>query len=447
MSPAPRLAIILSSISITVVPLIVVAVTVVPVSAGEPPPAPAFPYDREVGARCLREILGPGAGAPAVELRSELATAVDEVLAGHWSPLYCDYSASQAGGVGPAEWAFLRPGDEILALTGAAPYLDEGRRAKVRSRILSILETSSPAAKAAVDATAGKPRSIRKTPRPPAAGIDGAEARRLLFLEAYPVWAFAHAFDAWAEARRYYEELKGLRGAVEARGDLVPAWKPEHAGPLTRADAGDPDYRFLVLEALLSGQGDNYGYHGARRIKSWTEEKRPIFPYAKVLSSLVGYRRLAERYDDAEEAKWAEEAFHRIAARAFGDRAAPLLWSDPDLAPEVGRLLREHAGTWLDELARSPNAAELPGYDWSGKKVEGVRLQRIFNPHTWYNAWGGQGEGVRPRTVLGAFLVQAYLFRAPAGKLAEWRDIPWCPADLYYVRKLVVCIEAAEGAR
>ena len=54
---------------------------------------------------------------------------------------------------------------------------------------------------------------------------------------------------------------------------------------------------------------------------------------------------------------------------------------------------------------------------------------------------------MRPRTVLGAFLVNAYLWRAPAGKIAETIDIPWCRADLYHVMKLVVAIQAAEGAQ
>jgi len=413
-------------------------------AAGEK--APAFPYDRAAGARFLAEVLEPGAGPAASDLRAELASAVGEVLDGPWDPLFCDYSASQAGGVGPAEWAFLRPGEEVLALAAAAPYLDAGRRAGARSRALAILATSSPAAKVHLDPGAGKPRNFRKAPRPPAPRLDADESRRLLFLEGYTIWAVARAFGAWEEARPRYEELKALRGPVEARGDLAPSWKTEHGGPLTGADAADPAYRFLVLEALLSGQGDDYGYRGARRLKEWTAEKRPVFPCAKALSSLVGYRRLAERYGDGDEARWAEEAFHRIAARALGDRAAPFLWSDPDLAPEVGRLIRHHAGAWLDGLAAAPNGADLPGYDWNGKRVEGVRLRRVFDPHTALHAWGGQGEGVRPRTVMGAFLVEALLFRAPVDRLRERRDIPWCRADLYYIRKLVTCIEAAEGA-
>ena len=78
-----------------------------------------------------------------------------------------------------------------------------------------------------------------------------------------------------------------------------------------------------------------------------------------------------------------------------------------------------------------------------GELVEGRHDYRAINPHTWYHAWGGRGEGVRPRTVMGAFLVHAWLFNAPPQRIAETRDIPWCRADLYYLRKLVVAIEAS----
>jgi hypothetical protein len=69
-----------------------------------------------------------------------------------------------------------------------------------------------------------------------------------------------------------------------------------------------------------------------------------------------------------------------------------------------------------------------------------------MNPYTWFHAGGGQGEGIRPRTVHGAFLANTYLLGAPAEKVAETVDVPWCKADLTYAAKLIVAIQAAEKA-
>lgn len=215
---------------------------------------------------------------------------------------------------------------------------------------------------------------------------------------------------------------------------------------MTPALAADPAYAFGVHIVFLGGFHDSYGYSGAREAQRRMADKKPVFFYIRMLAGLLGHGRLARRFGDAEEQKAAEEAFQKVAALALSQKSAPYLWSDPYLVPEIGRLLRDHAGPWLDTLAGSPNSCVVQAREWDGKPVPGNQDRQVINPHTWYHAWGGQGEGIRPRTVLGAYLVHAYLFRTPAERLAELRDIPWCPADPYYARKLVAAIEAAGKA-
>ena len=105
-------------------------------------------------------------------------------------------------------------------------------------------------------------------------------------------------------------------------------------------------------------------------------------------------------------------------------------------------MLRDAAGPWLDELAKCGNVGNLQALDWSNKPVAGRRDYYVMDPYTWFHAWGGQGEGIRPRTVMGAFLANAYLFKADHAKVVETIDIPWCKADLYYARKLATAMEA-----
>lgn len=113
---------------------------------------------------------------------------------------------------------------------------------------------------------------------------------------------------------------------------------------------------------------------------------------------------------------WAQQQFNNIAAATLSHSAAPYLWSDPYLAPEAARMLRDHAGAWLDQLKTTPSVGELPARGWDEQNVAGAKDYRAINPYTWYHAWGGQGEGVRPRTVMGAFLTNAYLFIASADR-------------------------------
>ena len=72
----------------------------------------------------------------------------------------------------------------------------------------------------------GKPRSFRQTPRPANPTLRGPEAERALFQEAYALWAYADAFDAWDQARPLFEDLKALRRSLEQRGEFVPVYQP-----------------------------------------------------------------------------------------------------------------------------------------------------------------------------------------------------------------------------
>jgi hypothetical protein len=385
--------------------------------------------------------------AATAELRKELSAAVDEVLDGPWLPLYSDYSAAQAGGVGPAEWCFNRPGDYMLALAQAAPYMTAQQKAKAQAFLRAMVAACSATKQVFLPAKEGKARTIRQAPAPKNPWLAEPDSHRLLFGEAYAVWAFASAFDAWDDARPMLEDLRKLRGQLEGRDDFAPAYKGDQAGPLTAADAKDPAYRFGVYQALLAGFQDNYWYHGAAEARERMQKGKPVFFYVRTLSALVGYYRLAQHAAQADEAQWARQTFDKVAAMAVGDRSAPFLWSDPALCPEVARLIRDAAGPWLDELAKTPNVGDLPATDWGHKPVPGRRDYYVMNPYTWYHAWGSQGEGIRPRTVMGAFLANAWLFNAPPEKAVETLDIPWCKADLYYVGKLVVLIQTGEKAR
>ncbi len=320
--------------------------------------------------------------------------------------------------------------------------MDTARREKSRALLVEVLKLAPPTRE--LYWGRGKPRGHRPAPEFKAPWMSAEDRQRHLFQEAYSVWACARAFKLWNEVGPCFEDLKKLRAQLDARGDFAPCYKAGADGPLTQALIADPEYNFGVYDSLLFGFHDNYGYDGARKARGRMAEKKPVFFYVRILAGLIGHFRLARQFGDATEQKASEETFRKVADLTLSQRSAPYLWSDHYLVPEIGRLLRDQAAPWLDALSRNPNSCVVQARDWGGKPIEGKKDKQVINPHTWYHAWGGQGEGVRPRTVLGAFLVHAYLFQAPAEKLANLRDIPWCKADPYHARKLVAIIEAEE---
>ena len=124
--------------------------------------APAFPYDASKTASYLNETVTASPAGSAAELRKEIGATVDEILDGPWAPLYSDYSAAQAGGVGPAEWSFVRPGEQLLALSQAAPYLSAEQKAKARTQLQALIKAFPPSKQVYIAQKQGKPRTIRK---------------------------------------------------------------------------------------------------------------------------------------------------------------------------------------------------------------------------------------------------------------------------------------------
>jgi hypothetical protein len=52
-----------------------------------------------------------------------------------------------------------------------------------------------------------------------------------------------------------------------------------------------------------------------------------------------------------------------------------------------------------------------------------------------------------PDSVHGLFLANAFLWEAPAERLARYTDLPWVRADLFHVEKLVHAIQPAGRRR
>ncbi len=79
------------------------------------------------------------------------------------------------------------------------------------------------------------------------------------------------------------------------------------------------------------------------------------------------------------------------------------------------------------------------------------RLMDVYvNYHrpTWWLAWNvetmmrNEAPFQLPTTPAEVFAARAIILGEPAGKLRGFLDRPWCKADLFFIGKLVYCIEA-----
>ncbi len=96
------------------------------------------------------------------------------------------------------------------------------------------------------------------------------------------------------------------------------------------------------------------------------------------------------------------------------------------LTPEVGRFLRAYAGRTHRYL---------------------MDVYVDYHRPTWFLAWGvetmwrNESAFAFPTMAAEIFAARALILDEPAEKLAGFVDIPWCKADLFYIRKVVLCME------
>jgi hypothetical protein len=159
------------------------------------------------------------------------------------------------------------------------------------------------------------------------------------------------------------------------------------------------------------------------------------------LAGLIAYCRIADHMNDAE----AREKGVRITRAALRERLAyefahpkgGLISEVPvsrsifarwrHLTPEIGHFLAHYAGPTHQSL---------------------MDVYVDYHRPTWYLAWGvetlwrNESPFAFPTMSAEIFTARAWILGEPAEKLVPSLDIPWCKADLFYLEKLVLCLEA-----
>ncbi len=159
------------------------------------------------------------------------------------------------------------------------------------------------------------------------------------------------------------------------------------------------------------------------------------------LAGLIAYCRMAMRMHDDEAVEkglaTARRSLRERLAYEFAHTRGGLITQVPvlrsifgrwrHLTPEIGRLCAEYALQTHQHL---------------------MNVYVDYHRPTWYLAWNVETMWRNecpfsfPTMAAEVFAARALILREPARKLARFFDIPWCKADLFYIQKLLLTLEA-----
>ncbi len=319
--------------------------------------------------------------APA-ELRAELNRAVDELISHDWAPLLFP------PGKHPAEAYrfFVEPAETLEVLATAYPHVAAPLQARVKRCVAERIAPERPFA-----GCTGLPRYQGNTGETRSAYAPPPE-RLLTIRDDIVRTDLARLYSFWLWWRVSGEDA-GLREAWPRLRDLVK---------------GEPN---ALAEDCRNGH----------------------------VAGLIAYCRLARHMDDIKptlqgvitarsamrERLRYEFAYARggVISQVEVGRSIFSRWRN--LTPEVGRLLAEHAGAIQQHLISVYVDYQRPAW-WPAWNVELL--------------WRNEAPFSLPTMANEIYAARALVLGEAGPTLRRYVDIPWCRADLFYIRKLALCI-------
>jgi hypothetical protein len=317
-------------------------------------------------------------------LKKELSRSVRELISKDWRPLVFP------PGKHPREAYrfFAEPTETLLTLARAYEYLDSTLRQEVRQYIVKMSRPGGaldgPTGRRTYEPDAGEIRSLYDIPVERLFRVSDDITRQAI-ARLYPLWLWAHVTGDWSRIEGDWKRL-----------------------------------RELVAEAPNQMEEDcRNGY----------------------LAGMIAYCRMAQRMRDNGAVEkglvTTRAALRERLAFEFAYTRGGLITQVPvsrsifsrwrHLTPEIGRLCAYYAGQTHRHL---------------------MDVCVDYHRPTWHLAWGvetmwrNECPFAFPTMSAEVFAAKALILHEPAEKLISYLDIPWCKADLFYIQKLVLCIEA-----
>jgi hypothetical protein len=237
---------------------------------------------------------------------------------------------------------------------------------------------------------------------------DKAAPRAHPLARLHATWLYAHECDRWDVVDGAWPQIRQVyRDFVDSGWSLDPARGDVHANAYL---AG-----LIAFERIAGRHDEDVAANAAERAEALAEVvvdhlRRGADKLSpEVLEGLAGIDALLA----GEGPLFLQVESHRCVP-------AKLL----DLTPEVAALLTERAPGeaalllgWVDQL--------MPGWYLTAEERQVHHGENLMD---------------FPSTALAFYEAKAWVTREPPERLAAWIDMPWCPGDLTYIRKLVACL-------
>jgi hypothetical protein len=319
-------------------------------------------------------------------LRARLNAHVTELLEGApWMPLH------HTLGISGYETYFDHPNEYFYALSIAVPFLQTNLAEKVKRWLDNIAVETPPFTKDGFDRRSGRaresyevPAELRRTGKGSASSLFGV----------YAWWSYC-----FYTSNKTWMELKKLPPLPES------------------------PYKFNLQSA-------NAGKDEAEKLNG-------------DLAGLIGFIRLARASHDpraGEEARFRELLELRINLERVNPRILEKTFS-------ASKNLHNYKVTRYCDLVPEVGAAL---HKWSGgcgpARLKAFREER----NAWYLAFGDRMIGGENYTTplhfsRALFAGATFIEELPGEQLAQFVDVPWCKADLYFIEKCVDALWARAG--
>jgi hypothetical protein len=347
----------------------------------------------------------PPLGPP--ELRRQLIAAVQAVLREQWAPLFTD------PGLAGRVFNFDHSGELFEALAWAYPYLPAELQAKVKTALRAEWTRHPPFAREGWYAlNEGARREWSRVPAEYCAHL-GADRQPQPFANLYAVGLFGQRCGA---EPLVLESWPGLKAAFEAF--VRSGWRLDAA-------QGDPwANRYLASLMAFSHIAERAGDSAlALQAKAKADETG--------VALLSWWKRAAERgtlkvFNTSSELDPFIGKGDGIFLAVAPHRHKLALFQD--LTPEVAALVRRQAPDAVEQVWRTFTAL-CPTWALTGEE-----RQVHF----------GENFVDTPDFALSGFKALAWLKQASRDELAHRVDLPSCRADLYYVTKLALALDAGQ---
>jgi hypothetical protein len=203
----------------------------------------------------------------------------------------------------------------------------------------------------------------------------------------YPLWCWAYTTGDWTNLERDWRQLSGLVSV--APNKLEEDCRNGHVAGLIAY--------CRIADHVKDGAAVGRGLAAARESIRQRLEYELAYPRGGLISTVPTLRSIF--------ARWRH------------------------LTPEVGRLCAAYA--------RGTHRHLMDVY---------VDYHRPTWPLAWNveTIWRNEAPFQFPTAAAEIFAARALILEEPAQKLARFLDLPWCKADLFYVQKLVFCLEARD---